>query len=52
MAWADYDNDGNIDLFVAEGSRSGAIPSQSQLWKGDGTGNFEDVLSSTRYLQV
>lgn len=43
FAWADYDNDGNIDLFVAEGGESGAIAAHSQLWKGDGTGRFNNV---------
>jgi hypothetical protein len=43
MAWGDYDNDGNIDLLVAEGGNAGAIPAHSQLWRGDGKGNFENV---------
>ncbi len=42
MAWADYDNDGNIDLFVAEGSGLGQL-NRNQLWKGDGNGGFVNV---------
>ena len=45
MAWGDYDNDGNIDLLVAEGGNSGALISQSQLWRGDGNGHFENVTA-------
>lgn len=47
FAWADYDNDGNIDLFVAEGSQSGVLLNESQLWKGDGTGFFENVTATS-----
>lgn len=43
MAWGDYNNDGNIDLLVAEGGNAGAIPAHSELWRGDGSGNFENV---------
>ena len=43
LAWGDYDNDGNIDLLVAEGGNAGAIEAHSQLWHGDGKGNFENV---------
>ncbi len=46
MAWADYNNDGNIDLLVAEGGNSGAIDGQSQLWQGDGAGNFTNVSAA------
>ena len=43
MAWGDYDNDGNVDLLVAEGGNAGAIAAHSQLWRGDGKGSFENV---------
>ena len=46
MAWGDYNNDGNIDLLVAEGGNAGAIPAISQLWRGDGKGNFENVSAN------
>ena len=46
LAWADYDNDGNIDLIVAEGESSGSIEAQSQLWRGDGAGHFENVTEA------
>lgn len=40
FAWADYNNDGHWDLFVAEGGSGGAQKNDSQLWFGDGTGKF------------
>ncbi|MCU7934680.1 MAG: CRTAC1 family protein [Candidatus Thiodiazotropha sp. (ex Dulcina madagascariensis)] len=40
FVWADFNNDGNMDLFVAEGSSSGYLENSCQLWMGDGTGNF------------
>lgn len=43
LAWADYNNDGNIDLFVAEGGSSGSLVARSQLWQGDGSGRFINV---------
>ena len=47
MAWADYDNDGAIDLFVAEGGNAGAIDALSQLWRNDGSGYFSNVTAAT-----
>lgn len=38
-AWADYDNDGDIDLFLG----SEAFP--SRLYRNDGTGRFTDVAA-------
>ena len=43
MAWGDYNNDGNIDLLVAEGGNAGAIPAISQLWRENSEGNFENI---------
>ncbi|MCU7918328.1 MAG: CRTAC1 family protein [Candidatus Thiodiazotropha sp. (ex Epidulcina cf. delphinae)] len=47
FAMADYDNDGNMDMFVAEGNFSGSLLSASQLWLGDGEGRFNNVTNDS-----
>ena len=48
-AWADYDNDGDLDLFSCNesmreaGAESTALMFPSQLFRNDGGGQFEDV---------
>src|SRR5262245_53120737 len=41
-AWADYDNDGYIDLVAANGGPS--LSENEFLYHNDGTGNFTSVL--------
>ncbi len=41
-AWADYDNDGDLDLFVGNESTEAQV-SPSQLFRNDGNGAFEEV---------
>ena len=43
-AWADYDNDGDLDLFVATGF-SGLVPfpTPNRLFRNDGDGTFSDL---------
>lgn len=38
-AWGDYDNDGDVDVFVADFTSAGA----SRLYRNDGQGGFEAV---------
>ena len=45
MTFGDYDNDGNLDLFIGIGSNAGTTLNNSKLWKGDGTGKFTDVTN-------
>lgn len=42
-AWADYDNDGDMDVFI--GSSSGGAPHKLKINNGDGT--FTDISAST-----
>ena len=48
-AWADHDNDGDLDLFSCNetmrevGAESTALQFPSQLFQNDGSGSFEDV---------
>ena len=41
-AWADYDNDGDLDLYVGGESRP-TTPIPGQLFRNDGDGTFTDV---------
>ncbi|MCU7848066.1 MAG: CRTAC1 family protein [Candidatus Thiodiazotropha sp. (ex Lucinoma kastoroae)] len=52
FAMADYDNDGNMDIFIAEGAFSGSLESANQLWFGDGTGNFRNVTEGSGISQT
>ncbi len=42
VAWADYDNDGDLDLYCANES-SARLTAPSQLFRNDGDGTFTDV---------
>ena len=59
-AWADFDNDGHLDLFVGNEhgesppgyeTKGGAFRAPSQLFRNRGDGTFEDV-SSAAGIQV
>lgn len=41
-AWTDYDNDGDLDLYVGNESTD-ACPAASQLFQNRGNGTFQDV---------
>jgi len=42
-AWADYDNDGKIDLYVANRTGSESSPIPNRLYRNRGDGTFVDV---------
>lgn len=39
-AWADYDNNGTLDLFVVSTSNTGKFSSQNELFRNNGDGTF------------
>jgi hypothetical protein len=44
-AWADYDNDGDLDLYVGNESTKGEIEAPAQLFRNNGDGTFTDVAA-------
>jgi hypothetical protein len=58
-AWADYDNDGDLDIYLCNEAASGGVdadgepvwgPSPSQLMRNRGNGTFEDVAETAGVL--
>jgi len=55
--WADYDRDGDVDLFVSGNINTMSLPTlqgRNTMWRNDGDGTFTDVtedvrLADTRY---
>jgi hypothetical protein len=45
--FADYDNDGNIDVFIAGGGGSGAPPTQNRLYRNNGDGTFTRMTNAS-----
>ena len=49
-AWADYDNDGDLDVYVGNESTP-RLEAPSQLFRNNGDGTFTDVASSAKVAQ-
>src|ERR1044071_8753672 len=45
-AWADYDNDGNLDLFVTSTDAKG-FPAENELFRNNGNGTFSKMTASS-----
>lgn len=48
--WLDYNNDGHLDLFLANGRRTVGgqeVYYQDKLWRNDGNGAFTDVTTAS-----
>lgn len=43
--WADYDNDGFLDLFVTDAGNKNATGGNNQLWHNQGDGTFARITS-------
>ena len=46
-AWADFDNDGDMDFFVQLGRFSGSNSSSSELWKNNGDSTFSNITTES-----
>jgi hypothetical protein len=44
-AWGDYDNDGDLDLFVSCGANGGNDPRPNLFYRNDGNGTFTSLTS-------
>lgn len=43
--WADFDNDGDLDLFVVRQGTTAALNAPDILWRNNGNGTFTDVTT-------
>ncbi|MCO6483427.1 MAG: VCBS repeat-containing protein [Flavobacteriales bacterium] len=48
--WIDYNNDGNVDLFIAKCRGAGSPASIDELWRNNGDGTFTNVASAANFL--
>ncbi len=42
-SWADYDNDGKLDLYVAKGTAKDLVANYNDLWRNNGDGTFTNI---------
>jgi hypothetical protein len=44
-SWGDYDNDGDVDLYVTNSGHTAIGPQRNFLYTNDGNGSFQEVLA-------
>ena len=49
-AWADYDNDGDVDIYIGNESLEGTVTDPCQLFRNNGDGTFSDVAKEAGVL--
>jgi len=50
--WADLDNDGDLDLYVAKGTKSNKAYSYNDLWRNNGDGTFTNIGVSSNVTGI
>jgi enediyne biosynthesis protein E4 len=50
IAWGDYDNDGDLDLFISRGTQNGAV--RQTLYRNNGDGTFTEVTDQADLAAV
>lgn len=45
--WADYDNDGDLDLYCTTGAKRGTGSVPANFWRNNGNSTFTDIAAST-----
>ncbi|HMN04949.1 MAG TPA: FG-GAP-like repeat-containing protein [Flavobacteriales bacterium] len=48
--WIDYNNDGNLDLFIAKCRGAGSPASIDELWRNNGDGTFTNVATAANFM--
>lgn len=43
LAWGDYDNDGNLDVFITGSAKTTSTANRSELWRNNGDNTFTKV---------
>ena len=51
-SWADLDNDGNLDLYVAKGTAKDLPVNYNDLWKNNGDGTFTNIAISAGVIGI
>ncbi len=50
--WCDYDNDGDPDLFVANGASSNIVPDQNFIYQNNNDGTFTKIAASDLGIEI